>query len=181
MPADLPLFTVITQVVTHTPLWVWSVLALLVVLGLRQAFETVVPRLRLMLMPVAMSGYSLYGASATFGLKADVVAAWAVAMAAVAGASLLMRPVAAVRIDGEGRFTVPGSWWPLALMLSVFALRYVGTVSMILHPQWAGDALFRDVLVAGYGALSGAFAGRAWRTLRSGQPAVTGLAMPERA
>ena len=56
---------------------------------------------------------------------------------------------------------MPGSVWPLVLMMSVFAVRYSVVVTLVFHRDWAGDLAFAAGASAVYGILSGLLAGRA--------------------
>ena len=95
---------------------------------------------------------------------------------------LAARPVAAgTRYDpARRRCTVPGSAWPLMLMMGIFWIKYAVAVLLAVQPALGGD--LRLALSAGllYGACSGAFAGRAmglWRlAARSGRVVSAGAA-----
>jgi uncharacterized membrane protein len=72
----------------------------------------------------------------------------------------------------DGRFILPGSVAPLALMWTVFSLRYVVAVSFALDPALAHQPLVGLGAAALSGALSGLFAARSLRVLQSaGWPA----------
>jgi uncharacterized integral membrane protein len=67
---------------------------------------------------------------------------------------------------------VSGSVVPLLAMLAVFAVRYVATVTLVLHPQWRSLASVAIVGGLGYGLLSGVFAMRARTILAAAGPAL---------
>ncbi|HEX3141355.1 MAG TPA: DUF6622 family protein [Rhizobacter sp.] len=177
MPNDLPLDTLFSQILIHTPLWVWLILALITAIGLRQAVAHTLPGKRLVALPIVLAGLSLYGAAGAFGVHAGVLTAWLLGAALAALAShALVRPGQAQHL-GAGRLAMPGSLGPLLAMWSVFAVRYVSSVTLALHPGWNHGTWFSLVVPMVYGALSGLFMGRALRILRSAQPApVPGLA-----
>lgn len=168
MPASMPLSLVVLEVLRHTPQWVWGVLALLVVLGSLQLRMHRLPGWRVLMQPLALGAYSLWGASSTFGTGPLVLASW------LAGAALFTRTGAAlglphgVRHDAmQDRFEVPGSAVPLLLMLGVFVQRYAVAVTLVFHPAWRSEALCIGVAAFAYGAFSGLFAGRALVIRRS--------------
>lgn len=173
MPTEMPLFTVISQVLQHTPSWVWLVLLVITTLGLRQLRDQVVTGRRLALVPVALGLYSLSGAVSAFGPRAEVVAAWLIGVSLPVVAGLLAPQPDKAQHPGAGRYAVPGSVWPLVMMWSVFAIRYVTTVTVLLHPAWAHDTNFSVAMPLVYGALSGFFLARALRVLRSAPNATT--------
>lgn len=168
MPPGTPLHIVLPQVLLHTPVWVWGVLALITVLGLRQTRDHVVTSRRLTAIPLIWASLSLWGALHAVGTDARVVAAWAAALAA--SVALTHSLAAPRRVDalGAGRYAVQGSMSPLLAMWAVFVVRYVSSVMLVLNPSLRHDTLFGLAVPALYGALSGVFAARAWRTLRAG-------------
>ena len=166
MPTSMPLFSVILQVIRHTPLWVWGVLALLVVLGSLQLRDERLPRLRVALLPIGLGAYSLWGAASLFGAHAGVLLAWAAGLALTSLSTRHWGWAPGVQHEpASNRFSVPGSVWPLVLMLSVFAVRYSVVVTLVFHRGWASDAAFAAAASAVYGALSGLLAGRALHIL----------------
>ena len=174
MPTDLSLSVVISQVITHTPSWVWAVLVIITVIGLSQVVARVVTSRRLLIAPVALGAYSLWGAATAFGAHPEVFAGWLVGVALVVAATQALAGPSTAQYLGAGRYAVQGSLWPLACMLSVFVVRYVAAVTLVMHPAWAHDTMFSLVMPMVYGALSGVFLVRSLRILRTA-PAVSGL------
>jgi hypothetical protein len=174
MPNQLPLLLIVTQVVEHTPTWVWAILAALIALGGLQMRAHEVSRARLAMMPIGLGGFSLWGAASVFGMQAPVLAAWSVGVALALAANLALRWPLQVRYDAQrARFALQGSTLPLLLMLSVFAVRYAITVTLVFHPDWKTHAPFALAVSAAYGLLSGLYAARALRILRSAASALT--------
>lgn len=168
----LPLSTVIVPIVLHTPLWVWGILALITLLGLRQMRDHQIPRARLLLAPLALGGYSLWGAVSVFGI--DAGAAWLAGLALAFAVNHKLQWPRAVSVLGEGRFALHGSPWPLLLMWAIFALRYALAVKLVFQPALAQQILWAVGAPLLYGTLSGLFAARAWRVLQSArEPALT--------
>jgi hypothetical protein len=166
MPPGLPFHVVLAEIVKHTPPWVWLLLAALVVLGSLQLREHEQSRPRVMALPLAMGGFSLFGALSAFGLQAPVFAAWALGL----GVTLFFGPrwPRSVRhVAARDRFVLAGSVLPLVAMLSVFAVRYAINVALVLHRDWAGGPGFAIGASLVYGALSGLFALRARHILAS--------------
>jgi hypothetical protein len=173
MPASMPLFNVIVEVIRHTPHWVWAVLALLVVLGSLHLRAQHPARLRVALLPLALGCYSLWGAVSLFGLHSAVLLAWALGVGLTACVSRRFVWSQGIRHEpASDRFALPGSVWPLVLMLTVFAVRYSVVVTLVFHPDWAGDMGFAAGASAVYGMLSGLLAGRALYILGHARPTV---------
>jgi hypothetical protein len=160
------------DLITRTPIWVWFVLAALIALGLKQARDSVLGQGRVIAIPVVLSTMSLAGAATTFSAHAAAVLVWALGLAAgIAAFSLLKLPVRAQALPNR-QIAVSGSWLPMSMMLSVFMLRYVVSVSLVIHPALAQQSGFMVSVCSLYGLMAGLFAGRAIRVLATaGQPA----------
>ena len=152
------------QIITHTPLWVWGLFALLLWLGLRQALPGSMGLRRITIMPIAMMGLSLYGTVSAFGATPAVLLAWFAAAAALATLVLRQPLPANTRYDsGTRMFQVQGSWVPLALMVGIFATKYFVGVASAMHLELTHDTAFAPGFSALSGAFSGVFAARAAR------------------
>jgi len=151
-----------TQILSHTPLWVFGLFVGLVYLGYLQSRTRLVSRGRLIVLPVAMLAWSLYSVWSTFDAHLTALTAWACAWVAVVAISLVRTPSRRVSYDAATKqFTVPGSWVPLALMMGIFFFKYAVAV---IHATKPGilDATMAVVVVAGtYGLFSGLFMARA--------------------
>ncbi len=158
---------VILEIIKRTPIWVWAILAALIGVGLINLRERLYSRTRLVIVPIALGAYSLWGATAAFGVRPEVITAWLAGLALAVAANRMLQWPRNVRPDGKGNFRVPGSVWPLVLMLAIFSLRYVATVTLVLHHDWAADAQFSLGMALAYGTLSGLFTARALRILDS--------------
>ncbi len=147
----------------HTPMWVWAILALLVALGAMQLRDHVLTRQRLLVQPVALGALSLYAAVSTFGPQTGVLLAWALGAALGAALNRTLRLPRQVRRQADGRFAIGGSWAPMALLMTIFWLRYGINASLAMVPALAGIASSL------YGAATGLLAARAWRALQQDQ------------
>ena len=147
---------------SNPPLWVFLVLAALVVLGLRQTQPGTMSRGRLLLVPLVMAALSFSALSRLFGLSVLPVLAWAVGVLVpvVLRRPLLRQPGAAFSASRQV-FEVQGSWLPLLLMLSIFALRFVATAGVHVDPDLATSTAFATVMAAAFGLPSGVFVARA--------------------
>ena len=166
----------ILTVISHTPTWVWLILASLTLTGLLQARQHTVSRLRVVVQPVAMGTLSLWSTTAAFGWHLTVQPLWLVGLAMglmLNRALILPRSVKAL---DDGRFAIGGSWIPLALILSIFALRYVASASLAIVPALHHEPAFAAAVSLLYGLPTGLLVGRATRVLSHGQRA-TGLQM----
>jgi hypothetical protein len=156
--------TIVQRAISGTPVWVWGLLAGLVVLGLLQARTRTIHELRLALLPFAIAAYSFSGLALLFGLSAAGAAAWLAGLATSFGAGLALGRLSGARYLSESRrFVVPGSWIPLAVILAIFLSRYVVAVSLAMHPDLRQAAGFAVGASLAYGLLGGYFPARAAR------------------
>jgi len=151
------------QILTHTPIYVWAILALLVYRGIAASRDREMPVSKLFIIPAILLALSLQDLAARFGLGALTMAAWTVA--ALAGAALTWTLTSARTTRGAtpGSVMVRGSWTPLASMMSVFLTKYTLAVLLAMNPQASQQTLV-IVLVSGlFGILNGVFIGRLTR------------------
>ena len=154
----------VLQILAHTPYWVFALFALLIWLGCKQLVTRRVSLRRITVLPLAMTGLSLYGVVSAFRDSPLALAFWVAA--AVISAFLLMRQPLheATRYDaGTRSFAVPGSAVPLMLMMGIFSTKYVVGVRLAMHPELAHQPGFVWLVSLLYGAFSGIFAARALR------------------
>lgn len=166
------------QVVSHTPYWVWALLAGLVGLGASQLRDRAASQRRAQLMPLGMTAFSLMGILSAFSGSAAVavqaMGTWLAAATATTALALWFQPTPpqGTRYASTSRsFHVPGSAMPLALILGIFLIKYFVGVELALQPSLARDAAFALQISGLYGLFSGLFAARAlrlWRLARDG-------------
>ena len=159
------------DIVTHTPAAVWAVLAVLVLLGLRQTRTQKMSAGRTWLVPLLVGGASLAGALRGFAGAGELLtgASW------VAGAALgflsnrsldLPRRVSA---NADGSFTIGGSIAPLFLFVGVFMIRYVVNVALAIAPALGHNPAAAAAAAIAYGLTAGLLAARSrkiWATRR---------------
>jgi len=151
-------------VLTHTPWWVFVVFIVPLILGFQQSRDRTVSRRRLLLLPLAMLGLSFYSVVSSFGLGVLPCLVWALGVGAVA-AFCSRRLKFSAQPGPSGSFQVPGSWWPFALMMAIFFIKYVTGYALARHLVIAFQPWFIVTVSLSLGLLSGAFlarAGTAW-------------------
>ena len=157
-------------VIRNTPVWVGGLLAALTWLGLSQARTRTASLARIVVMPVAMTGLSIWGTFSAFGnspMIGYVMLAWMFAAAVMLALIAPMSPPAGTTYDSASRtFALRGSWVPMLLILGIFLTKYVVGVDTTMDPSLARDGQYTLIVGALYGMFSGVFAGRAVRLLR---------------
>jgi hypothetical protein len=154
------------QILTHTPVAVWALLAGLVALGLAQTRTRHAGPMRVLALPTLFVGLGLWSLLPGIESRPAVALLWllALALGSAAGRRTALLP-GTVWLAAEGRFRVPGSWIPMGFILAIFSLRYTTSVAFVLHPEWRADFGVQAALAAVLGLLTGLSVGRAWKLL----------------
>ena len=153
------------SVLSHTPVWVWALLALLVALGLRQTRAQIVTRRRLVAVPVGLGIYSLVGLLQTFGGHSSSLLPWVAGAVLGFGLNQLWQLPRQVQALPDGRFRLGGSVVPLVLFMAIFLMRYVLAVALNIEPELAHAPTLVLPACLLMGLSIGLLAARAWHVL----------------
>ena len=147
------------QILKHTPIWVWAILAALIYLGGKQMKTRVVKRYSVLIAPVAF----LFVGFMAAGRGPVGFAIWAVSLISLAAITFFVwRPTGGARYEANGdRLHMPGSVVPMLLMLAIFLLNYVINVVLAINPSYRSELAWQVGPALILGALSGVFIGRA--------------------
>jgi hypothetical protein len=148
------------QILVHTPVYVWVILAVLVWRGTAALREREMTVRSLFIVPVIMLALSLQDVVMKFGANPVPLGAWA---AAAAATTLLVWTRGRSRIAPAatpGSAIVRGSWVPLAMMMAIFVTKYAAAVLLAVLPHARQDALLAAAVCALFGVFSGCFLGR---------------------
>ena len=158
----------ILDILRHTPLWVFAILAALVLLGLQRMRARDLTTRQLFILPAAMAVLSAFGLWQSFGASLMALGGWiaAIVVALLVGRMLPLQDGVQYS-PATRRIHVPGSWVPLVLMMTIFFLRYVAAVSLAIQPALHADTAFAAAIGLAYGLSTGVFAARALRTWNS--------------
>jgi hypothetical protein len=155
-----PETAMLQQIITHTPVYVWAILAVLVWRGLAALREREMTVRSLFIVPIIMLALSLQDVLMKFGSNTAALAVWA---GAAAGTALLVWKFGRSRTapgSAPGNVIVRGSWVPLAMMMAVFFTKYAASVLLAILPQARQDVLVAAGVCALFGVFSGCFLGR---------------------
>jgi hypothetical protein len=159
----------LAQIFANTPRWVWILLIALLYLGLSQTRNRRVSLRKMTVMPLGMVGFSLFGiySDSAFGSGSLTLLTW-LAVAAMTFGWIFSAPLSAgVHYDAQSqKFSLPGSWVPMALILGIFLIKYVVGAIAASQPALLHELGFSLSFSALYGAFSGAFLARAARLWR---------------
>ena len=177
----------LVPILQQTPSWVWALLAALLWLGASQLFDRTASLRRVLLMPAAMTGLSLYGLAFAFTSARPVgmaASAWLAAVVATMALALWRRPTApsgARYTPALRSFHLPGSAMPLALILGIFLTKYFVGVELVMQPALARDSVFPVQIAVLYGVFNGLLIARSlrlWRLAQRSTVLATNTAVP---
>ena len=159
----------LSQIFKHTPHWVFALFLVLLVYGISQRRARNVTRFRLFVLPAVMLTLSLIGVFTGFGPKPAALLTWAIGVGVVVAAGQRrVRAHESQSVRDGARYAIPGSWVPLALMMTIFVLKYAVGVIHARQLAIAQATPFVWIICLLYGTLSGAFLVRALRVYRKG-------------
>ena len=142
------------QIVIHTPLWVWPLMAFVLWLGWYGRRDRVVAPAQLAILPLVGLGTSL----ATIVQSADpglAIIVWLVVLAAGLPVGWLLGNRRAVRRLDDGRLELAGGWFMLGFGLSIFAVRYALGVLFGLLPALKAEPFWVAVSAGVGGVIAG--------------------------
>lgn len=148
------------QILTHTPVYVWAILAFLVYRGVLASREREIAVGRMLVIPILMLALSLQAIASQFGIASLAMLAWTLGATGIAlqrmvfGASLASAGAAA------GAVRIRGSWLPLAMMLAVFSIKYALAVVVAIQPGLAQTIPFAAAACGLLGLCNGYFLGQ---------------------
>ena len=158
------------EILKRTPIWVFALFFILLAVGHLQRKDRCVSRGWVSILPLAMIGLSFYGVLSAFGIVATGLACWGlgVAMAVALGISA-GKPHNVVFNRKTQSFHIPGSPFPLILMMAIFFTKYAVGIVLARHLPLGNTTSFVNTASFVYGLLSGVFLARAmviWRAAR---------------
>lgn len=161
----------IVEILAHTPVWVWLLLAFLISRGAAAMRPREVSPSRVLIVPAVFFVWGGSGLLAGPDGSAPNIAAFVVALLVglTAGRALnALSPAPRLSRD-TGLLAMPGSSVPLILICLAFAAKYTGNVALAM----ASDASAHAQLASAMVAVGGLFAGLFWgRTLGQFQRAL---------
>ena len=171
----------LNQIISHTPVFVWAILAFLIVRGVIALRTRELSVNQLLIMPVVMLALSLFDISAKFGLGGLALMTWLLGAAATVALLVTFGAARVMPATTPGRVIVRGSVWPLVLMMGIFLTKYITSVAVAVNAGLRHDTVFTVVVCALFGVFSGYFLGRLARDLKAVRsfalPSVAGHAM----
>ncbi|HJV59535.1 MAG TPA: DUF6622 family protein [Albitalea sp.] len=158
------------DILRGAPTWVWGLLVALLALGASQSVPRSLSLRRATAVPAILVMLSFYGVASTFGAHGLALAGWVAGLASVVLLALATNAWSgATWLEQERRVRVPGSWWPMLLIVALFTIKFGVGATLALHPERRADPMFEAFVGLAYGAFSGLFASRGlalWKVAR---------------
>jgi hypothetical protein len=143
------------QIVIHTPLWVFAILAALIWLGIRNLKPRDVPLWSIFVLPLISLGFAPARIGATPDAATGLIV-FLVAASVFAGAGLVAGSRVRAKLGQQNLLIgLPGSPFTLVYGLSIFAANYVLGVTFAIDRGLATDAFWGFVPALIGGALAG--------------------------
>ena len=150
----------IQQIISHTPTYVWALLAFLLYRGWLASQDRETSLQKVALIPLVMLGLAVSGISSSGVLGEGIWAVWAVGALASSAAIWTLSTREIIVNRAAGTIQQRGSWMPLCLMISIFVTKYSVAVVSAMHPELAQSLPFAASVTLLYGVFNGLFLGR---------------------
>jgi hypothetical protein len=152
----------LSLIVSHTPVWVWVLLAFLIYRGSAALSERPLLAGNVLPLPVVLTGWGAVSMVNRYGSDVGVMLCWGlgyIALFAIGYVSVTQNGVRGTREAPR----LAGSVVPLLLILSIFIVKYSVEVSFGFHPEIVGTSPVSNCVALLYGGLAGLMGGRVLR------------------
>jgi hypothetical protein len=164
------------QIVIHTPVWVWFLLAFLLYRGFIASLDREVAFRKTFIIPVVMLVLAMQGIVSGFGASLFAAPVWLAFLAMGSMLAWLMVDPSGMQVyPDRGTIRLRGSWIPMMLMMGIFLTKYVVGVTLAMHPELRQDPVFTATICALYGLFSGIFIGKLLRIVAAYRQGLTGV------
>ena len=159
------------QIIKHTPPWVFVLFFVLLAFGYFQHKDRTYGLGKVAILPMVMIALSFWGVLSAFAISFIGILCWAIGIGTAALPGIkINRPQGVLYSPQTKLVSVPGSWIPLIVMMTIFFIKYTVGVIHARRLPVMGEPIFIAVISLCYGVLSGIFLARAvviWRAARA--------------
>ncbi len=154
------------QIIQHTPLYVWAILAFLITRGVNASRDRELSLRTLFIIPLVMLALSMSSVAGAFPASMLAMTVWVVSVLAFSALGWFLLGATAHGADpARGVIQVRGSWAPLATMMLIFCTKYALAVTFATVPALRQDPTCMVATSILYGAFSGYFIARLARAV----------------
>lgn len=151
------LIKTIAIIVVHTPIWVWALYAVLLLLGLQRTCDSVVPLVRLLILPIAVAALAI---SSLVGAGVGALSTALIGFVVGGAIGWQLEREGATRRLANGRLWLRGEWWSFTQIAVVLIFRYVTNVVAVMEPTLNTDPTWHAGTLFVSSALSALLLGR---------------------
>ena len=150
----------VIEIVQRTPVWVFFLFFLLLILGYVQSKDRTLEYRRALIIPYVLFLFSLYGVVSSFGIGVGILV-WGLGVFCGVVMGLRLSVVhALVYVPQTKMFIVKGSFVWLGLIMVLFLTKYTVGVMLARHVAFAQTLMFEAIISLIYGLFSGLFFAR---------------------
>ena len=155
------------EIVSKTPIWVFILFIVLVIVGLLQLKDRYVSLQKVTILPISMICLSFYGLISAFGLEIKSIFCWLIGLIIAVLINLLLKLPKDSTYDKKLKiFFIKGSIIPFILIMIIFFTKYFVAVVIAKHLAILNELSFICGISFIYGVLSGLFFGRIFILLK---------------
>ena len=155
------------EIISKTPIWVFILFIVLVIVGLLQLRDRNVSLQKAIILPISMICLSFYGLISAFGLEVKSIFCWLIGLIIAVLLNLLLKLPKNSTYDTELKiFFIKGSIIPFILIMIIFFTKYFVAVVIAKHLAILNELSFICGISFIYGVLSGLFFGRIFILLK---------------
>lgn len=150
-----------SQLLSHTPIWVFIIFFTLLILGVIQTKDRIVKVNTVFILPSAMILFSIFGIYSVFGFTIFPLLLWLVGglLAFAIGLKLALPKLVGFSKE-DNKLLIPGSKVPLILMMAIFFTKYFVGFSLARNLPLTNEFIFVVIISLTYGIFSGVFLSR---------------------
>ncbi len=152
----------LTQILIHTPRWVFGLFFILLGLGYQQSKTRTVNRFLAFFFPLGMIVLSYLGVLSSFGLYLLPTSMWLLGVFLSAFIGVQYFPLKGAYYQAqEQKYCISGSWRPLLVMMAIYFTKYMVGILTGLQFTIVHNSNFVLIMSFIYGGYSGYFVARA--------------------
>lgn len=131
----------IIAIIEGTPIYVWVILVVLILRGLKQFKARDVHQRALVIIPAL---FMILAIHRLVTLDYAAAAATGLALGALVGVGLVLaiRPQRRLKAAGENTVHIEGEWHTLVMVLTLFAALYVQNAGLAVNPELGSHPMF---------------------------------------
>lgn len=158
--------------VSHTPIWVWVLLAFLVTRGINAMKPGETSLSKLAIVPALFTVWGVWSINARYPASWEAWALWVVGIAAGAGVGWILLRRLKLRVESStGKLWRGADYSLLPLLLVTFVIKYGFETALAVAPGLSSNAGFSAAYLLLSGGFTGIFIGKYCRYLAASRGA----------